>query len=56
LKYGLVQQIDAPVIRAKKQFAEQMATASVMRYASLPSTNADAVVSEPYSPNEGKTP
>ncbi len=35
-------QIDAPVIQAKKQFAQQMATASGMRYAILPSTQADA--------------
>jgi hypothetical protein len=35
-------QIDAPVVQAKKQFAQQMATASGMRYAILPSTDADA--------------
>ena len=35
-------QIDVPVVQAKKQFAQQMATASGMRYAILPSTEADA--------------
>jgi type III restriction enzyme len=35
-------QIEAPVIQAKKQFAQQMAVASGMRYAILPSTQADA--------------
>jgi type III restriction enzyme len=34
-------QIDVPVVQAKKQFAQQMAVASGMRYAVLPSTKAD---------------
>ena len=34
-------QIEMPVIQAKKQFAQQMATASGMRYAILPSTQAE---------------